>query len=471
MMIRYYLPILITALSVCISGCVQFESQPLDLGCSAEVLKSRSLADPELLKFLSNAFPGSSFTGTNRIWTLDELTAAALYLNPSIDLARRRADVAKADILRAAERPNPSVSVTPGYNASTPDPSPWLFNLGFILPIETGGKREYRTAEAQHRAEAERLRIASDAWQVRQAVREALLDVADAQETAEFEAAVVTANETLCAALERQRLAGECSRLDLSQAQVSLHRARLAASLSIARRTQAVARLAAAMGLPASVLEQASFRFPYEILQAPDAADARRAALTGRADVLAALKDYEASQSALQLAIAGQYPDFEIGPGYEYDQGDDKWSLGISHPLPLFNQNKGAIAKAFAQREEASASVRTLQSRIAGEIEQALAAIRAAESRAAVAAALLKSTVDRISVIEDMQKAGEVKTLDVLLARSEVASAKLDAYTVQMEKRRAFGKLEDALQRPATLPETLWSKPETITRKRGDKTK
>jgi outer membrane protein TolC len=225
------------------------------------------------------------------------------------------------------------------------------------------------------------------------------------------------------------------------------------------------------MGLPTVALEQASFHFPYEALSAPDPADARRAALTGRADVLAALKDYEASQSALQLAIAGQYPDLEIGPGYEFDQGDNKWSLGVSHPLPIFNQNKGAIAKAIAKREEAAATVLALQSKIAGELEQALAAIRAADSRAFSADTLLHSIVTRMSAVEGLQKAGEVTTLDVLIVRSEVASATLDSCTVRMEKRRAFGKLEDALQRPATLPKTLWSKPQTATRKRGNEPK
>ncbi|MFA7053762.1 MAG: hypothetical protein WC328_12165, partial [Kiritimatiellia bacterium] len=90
--------------------------------------------------------------------------------------------------------------------------------------------------------------------------------------------------------------------------------------------------------------------------------------------------------------------------------------------------------------------------------------VRAAEGRASAAAALLASTSQRLAVVESLQKAGEVTTLDVLAARAEVAGAKLDEGTVRMERRRALGKLEDALQRPADLPENLWSQTPTVTR-------
>jgi outer membrane protein TolC len=464
MITRRCLSLLTLCVSGFMTGCVQFESKPLDPGRTAESLAVRTLSDPGLLKFLAEVQPSGAYVYAERLWTLDELTAAALYLNPNIDLARQRSNVAASRVKGASERPNPSVSASPGYNSSSSGISPWIFGLGFSFPIETAGKRQYRTDEARHLAEAARLRVATDAWRIRTAVREAFLDLAEAQEAAGLEAAVVAASEALCAAMERQRAAGEFSRLDLTQAQVELHRARLAASGSQARRTVALARLAAAMGLPSSALEHAAFRFGTDAPDAPDTAEARRAALTGRADVLAALKDYEASQSALQLAIAGQYPDLQIGPGYEFDQSENKWSLGASLSLPVFHQNQGAIGKALAQREEAAAAVFALQSRIAGEVDQALAAVRAAEGRASAAAALLASTAQRLAVVESLQQAGEVTTLDVLAARAEVAGAKLDEGTVRMERRRALGKLEDALQRPADLPENLWSQAPTVTR-------
>ena len=62
-----------------------------------------------------------------------------------------------------------------------------------------------------------------------------------------------------------------------------------------------------------------------------------------------ALADYAASQSALQLEIAKQYPDLHLGPGYELDQTDNKWSLGISLDLPILNHNQGPVAEAHGE--------------------------------------------------------------------------------------------------------------------------
>ena len=61
----------------------------------------------------------------------------------------------------AGERPNPSLNVTPGYDTTTSMPSPWI-PLGFLdVPIETAGKRGYRTAQAARLSEAARLKLAS----------------------------------------------------------------------------------------------------------------------------------------------------------------------------------------------------------------------------------------------------------------------------------------------------------------------
>jgi outer membrane protein TolC len=68
------------------------------------------------------------------------------------------------------------------------------------------------------------------------------------------------------------------------------------------------------------------------------------------------LAEYNASQSALQLEIAKQYPDIHLNPGYEFDQGDNKWSPGLTVTLPILNQNKGPIAEAEAKRTEAAVS-------------------------------------------------------------------------------------------------------------------
>src|SRR5437667_170854 len=138
---------------------------------------------------------------------------------------------------------------------------------------------------------------------------------------------------------------------------------------------EARSQLAEAVGLPSSALTdiELSFdgldQFPTELTSA----EVRRQAALSRTDLLAALAEYAASQSALQLEIAKQYPDLHLGPGYQLDQTDNKWSLGATLTLPVLNQNQGAIAEAKARREEAAARFVALQAQAVGEIDRAVA--------------------------------------------------------------------------------------------------
>src|SRR5205085_10329 len=133
-------------------------------------------------------------------------------------------------------------------------------------------------------------------------------------------------------------------------------------------------KIAESLGLPARAIDGVEFAF--DLNQSPDAAllsaDARREALLGRADILAALADYAASQSALQLEIAKQYPDLHFNPGYQFDQGENKWQIGFSVELPVLYRNQGGIKEAHAKRDEIAARFTALQAKVISEIDRAV---------------------------------------------------------------------------------------------------
>jgi outer membrane protein TolC len=440
-----------------LAGCVRFESKPLSADRTADAFEARSLADPGLRAYLAGAVGLETNAPGDRAWTLDELTAVALYFHAEFELEKRRAGTVAAGVLTARELPNPILSVEPGYNTTSSGISPWIVGLGVGLPVETAGKRGYRTDEASHRAQAARLAVASAAWQVRRGVREAAVELAEADDAGRVESESARAQDALAALMERQRGEGEVSAFDTMTARMTADRAGIAVREAAGRAAVARVRLASALGLPSTAVEGLRLRLAADpgAMAPPDVAAARRAAMTGRADLLAALAEYAACQSALQLAIAGQYPDLELGPGYEFDQDEDKWSLGVSLTLPIFNRNRGAIGEALARREEAAAAVRVLQDRIAGEVDAALAECLAARDRAEAASAILDSAARRQAAVEAMRDAGAAAGGDVLAARAEAARSQVDAMKVRWELRRALGRLEDSLQRPADLPQSV----------------
>ena len=177
--------------------------------------------------------------------------------------------------------------------------------------------------------------------------------------------------------------------------------------------------------------------------------EVRRRALHSRADILAALADYAASQSALQLEIARQYPDLRLGPGYEYDQGLHKWGLAVGTDfLPVFHRNQGPIAEAQAKREEAAARFLALQAQVMGEIDRALATLAASQEQLRQIEALLETQRQHVQSVEAMVQAGAADQFDLRSAQLEVAMTEVARLEAMVKAQQALGQLEDAMQSP-----------------------
>ena len=160
------------------------------------------------------------------------------------------------------------------------------------------------------------------------------------------------------------------------------------------------------------------------------------------------MAEYAASQSALQLEIAKQYPDVSLGPGYEYDQGAHKWGLSVGAELPVFNRNQGPIAEAEARRTEAAARFLSLQAKVVAEIDQAVAGRAAVRDALRQIETLLVMQRRQAQSVEAMVKAGGADPLDLASAQLEVRLTELARLDAVLKAQQALGLLEDAVQVP-----------------------
>ena len=441
------------------AGCARFHPQPLAADETAADFQGRTLTDPGLRAFLETNLHETLPAWPLPSWDLTKLTWAAFYFHPDLDVARAKWAVAKAGRTTASERPNPTLSVTPGYNTTTRIPSPWLVTPTLDIPIETAGKRGYRLATATHLSEAARLNVATVAWQVRGRLRRSVVELYVARETERFLLQQRATQEQLVRLLEAQLAAGAVSPFEVTQARVALDHTRLALHDAQRQRGEAHALLASAMGIPASALGEALLSFVSLNQPPPELppAEVRRQALLNRTDILGALADYAASESALRLEIARQYPDLHLSPGYEYDQGDNKWSLGLSVTLPVLNQNQGAIAEAEARRVEAAAQFNALQARVLGDLDRATAAYRAALAKAATADTLLANLQKQEQAAQARLQAGDISRLELSTVELELNQAALARLDALGKAQQAFGDLEDALQSPAGVTNAVWT--------------
>ncbi|HVS53177.1 MAG TPA: TolC family protein, partial [Opitutaceae bacterium] len=223
------------ALAGCASAPV--DRAPLDPANEAASFTARSLDDPALHRFLVENLgrdPGAA-------WDFEALSWAAFYFHPSLAVARAQWAVSRAAQQTAAARPNPTLSLTPGYDTTrTPGLSPWMpaVNLDFLLPNTAARARQVDAARAD--AEAARLGVFTAAWQIRSELRRALTDAAIAARRAEQLRAQTSLQQKLLALLDQRAEAGSASRAEVSVARSALLRAE--ASAADAASQSAVAR-------------------------------------------------------------------------------------------------------------------------------------------------------------------------------------------------------------------------------------
>ena len=443
-------------LLLAVAGCARFEPKPLDLARTADEFDARTLDTPELRAFVeANLGPLSVWPPAQ--WSLEQLTLASLFLHPSLDAARAEFVSARAAEISAGGRPNPTLGVTPEYNFNPASGvTPWIATVQFDVPIETAGKRTHRIAKARQLGEAARLRLSGVAWQARSAVRAAWLDLCDATQRTGLLSRQLGAQQRALAAMEAKFALGAAATTEIAPARLALARTRKDIADARVDGDEARARLAAAIGVPLKSLppvRAASADMTTEVaLTTPEA---RRRALVSRADLLAALAEYAAAEAALRLEIAKQYPDVHLGTGYQFDQGENKWALGLTAEIPVLNRNQGPIAEASARRTEAAARVLALQAHIAGDVDRALAAWRGAQSRLAALEELRAAQETRVKSFRAQLDAGAVESLDLWTAEAELSADEVFHWEARVKALRAFGEVEDAIQFPLPLDPNL----------------
>jgi outer membrane protein, heavy metal efflux system len=439
------------------AGCAIYHPEPISPSQTAAQLDSRRLDDPGLKQFIEQNLGQSVSEWPLKKWDLAHLTLAAFYFQPGLAVARAQWQAVDAGVKTAAQRENPTVNVAPGYNSTTRIPTPWMVDAGVDLPIETMGKRSKRIDAAKHLAAAARFDFITTAWKTRSDLRADLVEFLVSGRRANLLQREFSAQQGMVKLLQQRFDAGEISRPDLTTAQMALSRTQLDFADARAKQAESRSLLAQAIGVSSAALDglDIDFDFTQGAPSGLGSADARHEALLSRSDLLSSLAEYASAEADLRLEIAKQYPDIHLNPGYQYDQGDNKWSVGLTLELPLLNQNRGPIAEAGARRKLAGAKFVALQSQVIGEIDRAVAGYHIAEEQLKTADLLFEASRQQHESSGAQLRAGAADAVDALGAELEFDAASLGQLENQARFQAAVGALEDAVQRPVDLMTTI----------------
>jgi len=431
-----------------LTGCAaqRYSAAPIDAGITASQLESRSLASEGLRSFEERNLGHPISPWPPQTWDLQTLSLAALYFNPAVDLARARVATAEGAIVTARARPNPTFDIVPGV------PTPYLLTQDFLFVIETAGKRGRRVQIAQDLDQAARFDLADSAWTVLTGLRVALLNYLAASRNRELVRSEEQIRQDQVAILEQIFSAGEITRLDVDLARIELSKTQVATRTAEGQVADAKAILAAAIGIPVAGLDGTQLSWPE--MDAPPTTESlsidqvQHDAVLNRLDVRRSLAQYAAAEAAVHSEIAKQYPNFNIGPGYTYEERHSFFTVGFSTSLPIFNRNQGPIAEAEGRRKEAAAAFVQTQAQVIARSERAFGVYTAALKEVAEAQSLYQLEEAQGQVVQQAIGAGADTrlTLDgVQIQLSILARARLDALA---RAQRALGDLEDAVQRP-----------------------
>jgi outer membrane protein, heavy metal efflux system len=455
-------------LMVAMSGCVHYRAQPLAPVKSEIAFRQRTFDDPGLAKFVRSASPEEGKDWPPKAVDLRTATLVAAYFNPAIELARAQVKTAEAAIVTAGGRPNPSLAVAGGYE--TLSSSPLVFRLEPSLPIETARKRSYRILEAAKLADATRIEWKEASWRVYADVRDAWMSYVAAVEEAGTVRREDQIRVSLVSLMQQRLVVGEVSRPEWNQTRVEASQAAIRLNAIQGQVTQTRIGLASAMGLPETALAGVPlvmdrYNSPEPIERLP-LARVQQEGLLNRLDIQRALLAYAATDARLHLEIARQYPDIQLNPGYEFDEGVHMFTFGPSLPVPVWNRNQGPIAEAEARRSEAEAQFIALQQKAIGQMEQALAQYRTAfaEFQEADARWTAFQRDRERSMIRAVQS-GEEDRLALEVTRLQSVAAEQGRLQALGKTRAAFSALEDAVQAP--LDAVRWVPPQKESRGGG----
>jgi outer membrane protein TolC len=393
------------------------------------------------------------------------LTTVAWQDHPDLDLARAELATARAGIQTAKALPNPSF----GFGATKAEgvPQPWTLTYGLAIPVELGGKRRLRVRQAELQVQAAQLAVADTAWRLRMGVRSALVDWQQAREDAALADRSAALWSQLLALQDRRLALGEIAGPEHAATAQEARRAEAARLTAQEALRRAQATLALAAGVPeATLAPRLASEPPPDLSPGAAAPPPQTEALLHRLDVRRVLLDWDRNETTLDQEVAQRVPNLNLGPGYSFDQGVKKWTLGFTVELPIFDRRQGPIAEALARRKVIEAQLRQTEAQdLAG---ASLAGARLTAAREALKAQLqaLQATQSRLAVAKRTLALGGsdrgsllAAELEALQARGLAVDAWAETARARLAVEAAFQKPLDSTERPYPIASTPGARP------------
>jgi cobalt-zinc-cadmium efflux system outer membrane protein len=332
--------------------------------------------------------------------SLDKAEEILLQNNLAITAATYGVDIARAQRLAAALRPNPILTFGAeqfdighfrrDLFSTNPDAAANRFyTFRYDQILERGKKRKLRAEVAESQlqaAEAQLLdAIRQQLFQLKQSFYTAVL-ARENFRVADENIYLINSTEQLIKLHVDTGTTAEWELIKFQTNKVQYQRDLLAAQLSYQQATRDLLNLLGAqpssvVALPVSQVNHGESLLagaPVEVLgdlrlkpMELSLEELRHAALDHRPDVIAARRNVEAAEHALELAYALRHRDVDVAGEYQRNGGENTVGVVVSVPLFLNNNHQGEISQALAQLEQAKTQLSQVQLQALTDVDKA----------------------------------------------------------------------------------------------------
>jgi cobalt-zinc-cadmium efflux system outer membrane protein len=373
--------------------------------------------------------------------------ALALAMNANVDLsaAQQELSAVEASVVQAGAIPNPSLGLE--VQDTRRETRETTFQLS--QPIELGGKRSARIRAAERGRDAATADLATKQSEIRAAVIAAFFNVLTAQEQLRLAQESAELAHTATTVALRRVIAGKVSPVEETKARVAESGVRL--ELVQARSALATARKQLS-AMWASLVPRFE-RAEGNLAAIPDLPDitmlSQRLAVAPA--VLRARVEVDRRQALAELERSRGTPDLTVSLGVKRNEelGRNQAIVGVSVPLPIFDQNRGNILESLRRTEKARDELSATETRLGAELAQAVERLNTSRQEVeALQKEVLPGAQSAYEVSTKGYEFGKFGFLDVLDAQRTLLQAKSQYLRALSDAHRAAADIDRILGEP-----------------------
>ena len=376
--------------------------------------------------------------------TLPDALGMAERNNASLQAVIARQDGARAATVTARQLPNPDLDVIAGPVRPRGPGGPDGHALGFTFaqPLDYAGVRAVRAQVADLGSESAEAAVRTLRRSLYARVKVLFFQVLQRQEQLRIAEEELLALQQIRDRVNLRVQLGEAPRLDLIRADTEVLNARRNRDSSMVRVEQSRGSLAVVIGMPEGQSLRVEGVLP-ALTSLPSLSDFRERALRSNPELVQLEAEQRRARARVELEQKLRTPQVRVLAGHDVEPDQTRWRLGLSIPLPLFNQRQGQILEAQAEASVADAQFLARRQQLLGELDFALAGFSIARQQVdAFEGGLIRQAEQTVRVAEAAYRFGERGIIDFLDAQRTLRGVRQEYINALYEARYALIEVE-----------------------------